>query len=269
MWIIVEEQKNEITQYLLGQLDEAGEEKVELRLLSDPDFTAEFDIVVDEIIIRYASGGFEGTEKDQVEQYFLRSRDRQDKAQVMCELLHRSATALGEAPVVSEQVAPSGDKTREDGDPGFFGAIRNFWSRPLVPRFALAMVPLVTAAVLVVWVLSKGPATTNFATLTLSASTAERGQPGDEVKSIKLLPGTNELRIQLLLPAQQAQPKTYRPELIPAAAGRTVTVVSQDAQSVQVSIRDLKPDRYAIRLFAVQADDRVERVPGSYLFRVE
>lgn len=253
MWIIVEDAKNELTQYLLGQLDEAGQEEVELRLLSDPAFSEEFDLVVDEIAIRYASGGFEGKEKDSVERYFLRAGERQDKAKVMCELLHRSATR----PVKE----------------GLWTKVQAFWNaQPVMPRFAVTLATVVIAVGIVFLARSMRPTTSNFATLALTSTEGER-DPGatNEVPSKKLAPGIDELRIELSLPAQQTQPKTHRVELITAGIPRDATIVSQDAQSVVISVpaSDLKPDRYAIRVFAVYEDGREERIPGSYVFRIE
>jgi hypothetical protein len=254
VWIIVEDTKTELTQYLLGQLDEAGQEEVELRLLSDPAFIEEFDVVVDEIAIRYASGGFEGKEKDSVERYFLRAGERQDKAGVMCELLHRSATRRGK-------------------EPGLWAKVQAFWNaQPLMPRFALTLATVVIVVGSVFLARSLRPTTSNFATLTLTSTEGER-DPGatNEVPSTKLAPGVDELRIQLSLPAQQTQPKNHRVELVAAGIRRDATIVSQDAQSVVISVpaSDLKPDRYAIRVFAVYEDGREERIPGSYVFRIE
>jgi hypothetical protein len=267
VWIIVEDQKNQITRYLLGQLDEADEEKVELRLLSDVGFTAEFDIVVDEIAIRYASGGFEGKEKEQVEHYFLRAPERQNKAKVMCELLHQSGTTRGEQQVKNETPPSVAD------DPGLWAKARRFWNtQPLVPRLAMILPMLLIVAGVVFWVRMGPPTTTNFATLTLTSTEAERGQgAADEIASTKLAPDTDELRIKLMLPALQTQPKSYRAELIVEGVSRDAAVISHDAQSVTVTVSaaDLKPDRYAIRLFAENPDGKEERIPGSYIFRIE
>jgi hypothetical protein len=254
VWIIVEDSKNELTQYLLGQLDEAGQEEVELRLLTDPAFSEEFDVVVDEIAIRYASGGFEGKEKDSVERYFLQAGERQDKAKVMCELLHRSAT-------------------RPVKEPGLWTKLQTFWSnQPATPRFAVTLATVVIVVGIVFLARSLRPTTSNFATLTLTSTEGER-DPGatPEVPSKKLEPGVDELRIELALPAQQTQPKSHRVELIVAGVPRDAAIVSQDARSVVISIpaSELKPDRYAIRVFAVYEDGREERIPGSYVFRIE
>ena len=46
---ITKDQENEIRRYLFGQLPEADEESLELRLLTDPAFVEEFDTIVDEV----------------------------------------------------------------------------------------------------------------------------------------------------------------------------------------------------------------------------
>jgi len=70
---------HKLRQYLLGQLTEAEEEQVELRLVSDRDFAEEYDVVVVEITDDYVAGKFAGEELRQVEDYFLRSTQRRDK----------------------------------------------------------------------------------------------------------------------------------------------------------------------------------------------
>lgn len=231
-------------------------------------------MVVDEIAIRYAAGGFEGDERNRVERYFLRSRERQDKVKVMSELLHHSATTRGKKTAESETPVTITDAAgSNNGDSGFFAAVRRFWSaQPSMSRFAVTLATVVIVVGVFFLIRSGRPTTSNFATLTLTRSETERGpSEANEIASTKLTSGIDELRIQLLLPAQQTQPKSYRIESIPAAISRRATVVSQDAQSVVLSIpaADLRPDRYGIRLFAVYPDGTEERIPGTYTFRVE
>lgn len=266
MSIIVQEEKNQITRYLLGQLDEADEEKVELRLLSDPAFNEEFDIVVDEISIRYVAGEFEGKEKERIERYFLRAPKRQDKVKVISELLHHTGTARAKEPVAKEKPADA------DGGSGFFGRALRFWTaQPLLPRIAVPLAAVVIVVGIAFLMRSGRPTPPNYATLTLNATDPERGGASDEVKSVRFPPGADELRIQLLVTPQQTEPKTYRAEFIRPMTSRSLTVVSRDAQSVLLTVptADLKPDRYGIRLFAIHADGREERIPGTYVFRVE
>jgi CHAT domain-containing protein len=83
-----EEQK--LRQYLLGQLTEAEEEKIELRLLTEPDFVEEYDIIVDEIIDDFIGGKFEGADLKQVEEYFFNSDDRRKKLKFALALQRRN-----------------------------------------------------------------------------------------------------------------------------------------------------------------------------------
>ena len=64
---------------MLGQLIEEAEEQVELRLLNDAAYAEEFDVIVDEITDQYVADGFQGEERERVEQYFFKSADRRDK----------------------------------------------------------------------------------------------------------------------------------------------------------------------------------------------
>lgn len=88
--------------YLLGQLTEAEEEQIEMRLLSDSDFAEEFDIVVDEITDDYITGQFKGDELEQVERHFFKSPERQHKLKFALALKARKA----------ESVADKGKKLR-------------------------------------------------------------------------------------------------------------------------------------------------------------
>lgn len=66
-------------QYLLGTASEAEAEQVEFRLISDPDYVVEFQILVDQIIDQYVKGMFQGEEMERVENFFLKSEQRREK----------------------------------------------------------------------------------------------------------------------------------------------------------------------------------------------
>src|SRR5262245_8088668 len=68
-------------QYLLGILSDADAEQVEYRLITDPDYGVEFQIIVDQITDEYVKGMFQGEERQRVEQYFLKSEHRREKLQ--------------------------------------------------------------------------------------------------------------------------------------------------------------------------------------------
>src|SRR6267142_3296208 len=82
-------EEHRIREYLLGQLTEAEEEQVELRLLTDPDFAEEYDILVNEITDDYIAGRFEGEELKRVEEHFFKSTQRQDKLKFALALKER------------------------------------------------------------------------------------------------------------------------------------------------------------------------------------
>lgn len=92
---IVQERDNQLTRYLLGELEEPEEEQLEVRLLTDSDFAAEFDQAVNDVIDRYVAGEFKGPQLERIRSYFFNSAERQEKL--------RFALALKEHK--SEQVA--------------------------------------------------------------------------------------------------------------------------------------------------------------------
>ena len=89
--LIVQEDHKQLRQYLLGQLAEADEEQVELRLLSDPVYSEESDIIADELIDQYVDGKLSAAELKQVEEHFLKSQARQDKLDFALALKKRKA----------------------------------------------------------------------------------------------------------------------------------------------------------------------------------
>jgi CHAT domain-containing protein/cytochrome c-type biogenesis protein CcmH/NrfG len=78
-----------LRKYLLGQLTEAEEEQIELRLLTEPDFADEYDIVVNDVTDDYVAGKLEGKELEQAEQYFFKSTERRNKLKFALALKER------------------------------------------------------------------------------------------------------------------------------------------------------------------------------------
>ena len=263
-FIIAEDVKTELKRYLLGQLAEPDAERLEMRLLTEPAFVEEFDVMVDDITASYVAGKFAGEEKKQVEQYFFESPERRKKLEFMGELLHQIG-AVQEEPVGS---------VRHDTRPGFVERVGRFFSSAsFAPRFATVAMAIVLLVVGGVWLSrSVGPARTGYVAMTLAISDAERGAgPTPEIKLIKLPDNVNELRLELLLPNEPTQPVRYRADFAPPANVRGLTITGQDSRAVVIAVpaSALKPDRYAVRLFMIHADGREERVPGNYFFRVE
>jgi len=234
-----------------------------MRLLTEPAFVAEFDMMVDEIAASYVAGQFTGKEKEQVEQYFLRSPERRKKLGFMAELLHQVDVGREEQTV----------SARQDERPSFSERVNAFLNRPhLAQRFATVAIAVVLLLGGVLWLnRSRGPSSTKFVSLTLTISDAERSTTGQAPETVKLPADVNEVRLQLLLPSESTQPVRYRADFASPADVRGLTIAGQDSRSVVITVpaSELKPDRYAVRLFIIHPDGQEDRVPGNYMFRVE
>lgn len=235
-----------------------------MRLLTDAAFIEEFDIVVDEISAAYVAGQFTGEEREQVENYFLRSPERLKKVRFMAELLHQVSAARDEPADVPQEKKPS-----------FAERLRAFFTSPgLMPRFATVAIAVLLLGGGALWLSrSGGPITAKFVALTVPISDAERGAQDQTAQppSIKLPADVNELRLELLLPSQQTQTVKYRADFAAPAKVQGLTIVGQDSRAVVIAVpaSELKPDRYAVQLFMIRPDGQDDRVPGTYFFRIE
>lgn len=72
-----------IREYLLGRLDADSElvESIDERVLIDPTFSTDVDVIEDEIIEEYLEGSLSTEDKRAVERYFLRPPERQRKVE--------------------------------------------------------------------------------------------------------------------------------------------------------------------------------------------
>lgn len=250
---------------MLGQLPEKDEERVELRLLSDPAFTEEFDIVVDEMAALYVSDLFKGEEKKRVEEHFLKSPDRQNKVQFMSEFLRQIANerpqdSVNEPPAV---VAPK---------PGLMDRLRVAWRNPSPALRTAAALPILVILVGLVWWFLPGKGSKpGYASVELVMTTAERSS-GTPVEKVHLDSGTGELRIKLQLPDQTPDVMSYRVKLRGGKAGEMpLPVLARDAHSLTVAAPadQLSRGSYAIELTAVSANGVETPLRGAYLFAVE
>jgi len=199
---IINEDKNELRRYLLGQLGEADEERLELRLLTDATFIEEFDTVVDEITDQYVGNELGADERKRVEQYFLTSSARQQKVQFADELMQRAAAERG----VRGNVVPA-------PAPGFFERLRAFWAnQPVFFRTATTIATIVIAVGLI-FVMYPRSGSGTYTAVNLQISAADRAS-GAETKPVRLQPADAGIRIDLALPDQWRDAKSYRVELV-------------------------------------------------------
>jgi len=82
--------QNQLQNYLLGRLDEAEEEKVETRLLTDLDYSEQLNILTDEFIERYANEQVPNEERIALERFVFASPERQKKLKFVLALKKRS-----------------------------------------------------------------------------------------------------------------------------------------------------------------------------------
>jgi hypothetical protein len=261
--VIVKNDKNEVRRYLLGELEDAEQEELELRLLTDAAFAEEFDTIVDELTDEYVANDIDEDERKRVEQYFLRATERQSKAKFADELLQRAATERGGKPAVTPTV-PAG--------PMLFERVRAFWG---TQPFSLRMVTIVATIVIVVGLVflvsSRRPISGSYASINLKLVTSARAT-GPELKIVKLLPDTAGVDIELALPEQLPQSPNYRVELIDARrSSRNLPVVERKAQSLIVRIprHEITYGNYIIHLHGVNAGGSEQRIHGGYYFNVE
>lgn len=235
------------------------EERVEERLLTDPAFIQEFDVIVDEISAAYVAGQFTGEEKEQVENYFLLSPERQRKVKFMSEL-HRQVSFEQHGATRS---APAKPKVSE--------RLRSFFGGQSLAVTATAFATLVVVAGLGIWLLFGRSSSPVIATLELSLSSPSRST-GTEIPKISLARNIDELRIKLNLPNRTPPPKSYSADLRGENISlRRLSIAEQNVQSMTVVVPadDLTRGTYAIEINAVNDNGVEEAVRGAYLFAVE
>ncbi len=257
--------KNEVRRYLLGQLTEAEEERLELRLLTEPAFIEEFDTIVDEITDQYVSGELPASERKQVEKYFLTARQRRDNANFASTLINHAAAArkVKAAPVV--EIAPRLPK------PGWWERLWAFWT----PQNAALRVAAATAVVVIalglVFIAIRPSGPQHIASIELRVSSSDRAE-GPQSERLKLAPDTDAVSILLHVPESSTQYANYRVEMVTQdGTKRFLEVGEQNPRTVTALVpADMLPrGRYALNVFGVRPDGNEERLPDTYFLTVE
>jgi hypothetical protein len=252
---ITKEQENEIRRYLFGQLQEADEESVELRLLTDPSFVEEFDTVVDEVTDQYVRNELPDSARKGFEKSYLATTEGQQKVRFTSELLQRAAAERGTAVV------------KPSPEPGFFDRIRAFWQ---VQSLRLAATAAAIAMIAGGAYLALRPAL-NYATLGLSISTGSRAE-GPVPGKVKLESGVPGVEVNLAIPEHAKRAKDYRVKLVSSdLSEHDLQIEKRDDQTVTVRIPAslLRPGQYAIQVSRTNTDGSYSRIAGSYYFNVE
>lgn len=257
-----------LRQYLLGQGPEAELSRAEERLMTDSASYEELLILEDELVDQYIHGQLSEPDRVSFESYFLRSPDRREKV--------RFARALNKyvGLTANEQQARASE-TKGNRLP-FVKALR-FSVRPFqnpILNYALAA-GLVVMVVGVSWlVLRSLRATANdpgkiFAVM-LTPGGATRGDGDIQVVSVP--PGIGTVRLQLLLPTNQASDYSVRllagdGNIVWQGKGLKPTDLSgKRLLEVDVPTELLKRDTYRLKLGA-RSSGSYEEIT-SYNFRL-
>jgi hypothetical protein len=264
--IINSGEKNEVKLYLLGQLEQSAAERLELRLLADAAFGDEFDVIVNEITDEYVGDELHGDDKKHVQQYFLRSIERQNKLRFANELLERATverSARAQNPVSNRVVQVQ---------PGMFERVQAFWANlTLLTRFATTFAAIVIVAGVLLLAIPGTRTSGTYAFVNLAISNSERAS-GPEMKYVRLEPGSPGIRIELALPDQIPQSKNYRVEVLDENKVARNLKIEQQTEAklvVVVPANEISPGSYFVRLYAENPDGVEQRIRGSYVFTVQ
>ena len=245
-----------IRRYLLGQLNDEEQQKIEHRLMTENDLFEELELSKDEIVEEYCAGELTTKERDWLEQHFLASPEGKQRK--------KFAVAL-------RRIRPASPK-RLSLFERFQTRLQDLWrGQPWqVVAIASAAVVLVVGGIVLRMTIG-GPQSTSatFLPLTLPNSSAVRSEETQTPTKVSLPLKVDELRITLVLPESSPLASGYRVEAVDGI--NTLSIAGSDSNSVSVIIpaAQLRRGQYALRLYAIKSDGPEERVRGLYFFNVE
>lgn len=255
--------QKEVRRYLLGQLETAEQERIELQLLTDSSFGEEFDTVVDELTDQYVRDELTDDERKRAEKYFLNTPVRQQKLEFAKELLSHADAERGEPAQMSAR------PVAQPASPSLLDQIRAFWRRPSYAHVGLTAAVVLVVAGLIFFLLSFGTSSPQYTAINVPLSSSDRAQSIAPVSA--QLAGAG-LELDLPLPEQTKDAKDLRLKLVDEnGVERDLTIAERIDQKVKVRIPAawLSRGSYVIQLSIVKADGTAERVRGSYNFVVE
>jgi hypothetical protein len=249
-----QELQERIRRYLLGQLSDGAGEEMERDLLANEEVFAELLIIEDELTDEYVDGRLSPDDRANFERYFLATPERQEDLRFARALNRYVETDKNTRRIIAAAVKPNS------------GYAQSFWFR------VIAAVALVAILIGVYWIIPRRPLSQqNFAILTLTISASNRGE-GTPAATMKLPRDADGLKLFLQLPAQEVPAARYRVELEHEGGARnTLEATAQDAHSITVVIAAsvLKQGLNSLKVFAINADGKEQRIPGTYFFNIE
>ncbi|MDX6614503.1 MAG: hypothetical protein QOD75_3689 [Blastocatellia bacterium] len=248
-------QDSQLKEYLLGTLSSESREGIEQGLMTDQELYEYLEAAEEDLIDEYLSGDLTADEKAQFEQNFLVTPERRENLR-FARTLHRYVAGA--------------QTTKSIASPSFFS--RLLGSERIAFQALAAVIVLLIFAGGIWFYLSRNNTPRTFATLQLSLSlTSSRGD-GLTTPRIKLPPGTDDLRLYLLLPSALNPSSRYRAVLVGQGSERkTVEIDLRDGQSLVsvVPANEVPRGEYALQLFSINPDGTEQRVLGNYYFTVD
>jgi hypothetical protein len=229
--------------------------------MTEEAFLEELTLAEGELIDDYVGDRLDAAERAAFEGHFLSTEERRRQLRFTRALGHYASAAVLRRPAPTP-VPTAGERLR-----AFWGGLS--WGGR--GGLALACVAVIVAAILIGRTVAPTPHRT-FAVFTLAAGSGDRGAEGADTQSVRLPLRADALKLMLKLPAGAAPAAAYRAELVTGkGTPEPVEVAGRDERTVSVVIPEerLARGRYAIRLYAVGADNTERQAGDSYLFKVE
>ena len=238
--------------YLLGHLSDVEQEQIEKRLMVEDDLFEELEISKGELIEEYRAGELAAPEKDWFERHFLASPEGRER--------YTLAIALG-------GLEPQPAAEQQPVRPTFLERLISLLKQP---RWAIATVTPVLAALIVGVVLLSRPAGQRYVGPTLANNVINR-QNGPLPTRITLPPNTSQLELHLRLPQPATSNARYQAKLDDRTNEKQIDVVASDTDSVTVLIpAELVPrGEYSLTLQRINSDGSSQTIPGYYFFNIE
>ena len=249
------EHDHEITRrYLLGQLTDDEEQKLEERLLVEDDFLQEVELTKDELAQEYAGGELTTKERQWLQKNFLASPEGKQK--------HEFAKTFDNY--------VKNHRAQHQKSTSLIERLRNLLSQPKFRTAASTAIVLVIA-IGVYRQIQRVPTPQSIASLTVTSSQGTRSTgPVSGLQSVKLR--EDALKLTLMLPQAVSPGSAFRVEVLSDDnVTRTFEASAQDTQSISVQIpaAQLPRGQYVVTVFAINGNRNEPRVPGYYYFKVE
>lgn len=251
----ISEHDHDVTRrYLLGQLTDDEEQKLEERLLSEDTLFREVELTKDELAQEYASGELTEKERQWLQENFLASPEGKQK--------HEFAKTFDQ--YVRKHRAQSAKRL------SLIEWLRQLWNTQPQLVSAISTAAVLVIAVGIYWIIPTSTPRSVAQLTVINIQGTRSTDPGSGQPSIKLK--EDVLQLKLMLPQAASIGSAYRVELSrDNNVTKTFDIRSQETQSIIVEIPAAQVPRgqYVATVFTIDTNGNPQRIPGIYPFKVE